>query len=120
MTQPELMAFKVDLGEGSLTLNFSEAVSHTNLDFSAITFANAANLPTSTLILTGGAIANDILNTIDIYLTHSDLITLAERQICLTLETCYITTADNLGQDYNENPVVAVPPEEALQVSERI
>ena len=110
------MAFEVNIGRGAATLTFTEAVTGSSLEPTAITFTSAVETSASRLTLTGGMLTDEAFNTIAFEFPATDLADLTAAQICQTVEACFISITSNLVQDYNQNPVSAIAVEEALQV----
>ena len=98
---PRLTSFhSINLINGQLVLNFSEAVNASSFNALAITLQDFFESPASTVTLTGGSVGTVDSSTLTLQLTDSDLSRLkTDVLVCASRTTCYITFSRDLVQD---------------------
>ena len=113
---PSVESFSFDLNTGELSLTFDSVVKTSTADSGAFSFSDGGTA-TITLSWTSSDPDNNIIS---LALSSEQQGSLASSGICLSVETCFIFFSSEFISDPSGNPVVAIPMDMALQVSEFI
>ena len=118
-TPPQLLGFaSFNLNAAVFTLEFSEAVNTSSLDYSGITLQSFSGNPNDLVMLTSGSTSGNARN-ITLALSTEDTISLKRMTfLCGTIGTCYLRVASIAIADLSNNQVVAIPDGQALLVED--
>eukprot|EP00118_Oscarella_pearsei_P023607 m.284220 g.284220 ORF g.284220 m.284220 type:complete len:7575 (+) comp40677_c0_seq9:1023-23747(+) len=107
---PKLNAFaEFNLADGTMTLNFSEAMNASSFVPSKITLQALFENPPSSLTLSGGDLINGNRKDIVVRLSLTDSATIkTDGQLCTGRGTCYVTIEDSAMKDMSGFAVAAV------------
>jgi hypothetical protein len=120
-TQPTLADFSMDLNRGRLTLTFDETVNATSFVAGAVVLQSAGSSSQPGVVLQlqlAGAAALSAAMSTEVVL---DLVTADLNEIkrtgglCVSRETCFLSTAAAVVHDMSGNSAVLVPSTSALQ-----
>ena len=120
-TSPTLVEFNLNLGDGTLVLKFSETVNITLLIITEITLQSASNISIAefNLTLSGGMPSpNTTAADVTITLVQSDLDTIKENPNFGLANSTFLSITDAATYDTVGNPLIGIPQESALNVSE--
>ena len=107
-TPPELRSFVLDLNNGQLYLNFTEAVNASTFDFNGFIFSSGVVLNESTVIrLDGGMVTNVDRSVITVSLTSSNLntIKLFRDDLGFEVNSTLLSVAMASLYDTSDNPL---------------
>ena len=119
--RPSLLAFELNLNNNTATLTFSETVSASTLDASAITFLNSRSDDAIMIQLTGGSTSSSdgLVIVVDLLPVDTNRIRALD-DIGTTDFNTYISITENLIADAvrrNPNQVIAIEPSAALPIT---
>ena len=119
--RPSLLAFELNLNNNTATLTFSETVSASTLDASAITFLNGRLDDAIMIQLTGGSTSSSdgLVIVVDLLPVDTNRIRALD-DIGTTDFNTYISITENLIADAvrrNPNQVIAIEPSSALPIT---
>lgn len=100
---PNIIAFRLDLDSGNLTLSFDEVVNSTTLDKTSIVFSNSQG---ASVTLTGGLLVDCYGTDVVLVLNDRDLNLIKfQTQLCLTADVgfCFLHLLDNAIADISGN-----------------
>ena len=117
-TSPRLVvAWQLDLNNGTLLLEFDEVVNVDTFNFSGLTLQSFLRMPQATLTLAGGNSPSENGTLVTVYLLPSDLILLqTEDRLCSNINNCWLSVAGSSVLDMNNNGNVPIPIGQALDV----
>ena len=119
-TPPELLEFRLNMDEGSVTFTFSETVDCSSLDPTSLTILSYPGAQGQEQVpLTGGTVTNAQNSTsVRLLIDIDDLNELKRiREIATSTNNSYVTIAAGGILDMNENLVVAIDSDRALNAS---
>ncbi|CAI8014680.1 hypothetical protein GBAR_LOCUS9168 [Geodia barretti] len=117
-TRPELTGFILDLDDGVVTLNFSEAVNGVTLVTTGITLRSTNSSNATYYSLTGGYFQRSEQDFLEVAVTDFDLDNIkALLDLGTTENNTYLDLADASVEDTSGNPVVNVSSEAALEAT---
>ena len=127
-TVPELLYFDFDLNQGVITFFFSEAVSISSIDITAVTIQSRSNatLADSYTIMnhsTVPAVFNDEQTIVSITLINDDLNYIKQREDLATMESgnnTFISITSDFVNDTNENPIDSILLSSGIKVNQFI
>ena len=120
VTAPELIMFTLDLSLSELNLTFSEPVDVDTFDSESLTLQSGPGSMSTMYSLTGGTVTvvGNITTVLQLTLSENDVVALnALPGLATEYNNTYISFPRALVADYNANPVIAVLPENPVQVS---
>ena len=119
-TLPQLVSFTTNLNIGLLSLTFSEPVNASTLQLDGILLQNAANSPTDQISLTSvGTTSSQEDNTvITISVGLDDLNNIKSLpNLAVDISTTFLSISSGTVLDTSGNPIVPIPPSNAIQAS---
>ena len=119
VTPPALRGFNLDLDNGTITLNFTEAVNGSTLDPTGLTLRseNSTNA-TAVYTLTNGTVIRIEQTILEVQITEYDLNSIkALLDLATTLVNTYLTIEEASVLDTSGNPVLGTTPEDATAIS---
>ena len=120
LTSPLLMMFTLDLSLSELNLTFNEPVDVATFDVISVTLQSGPGNMSAMYTLTGGRVTAAGSNTTVMQLTlnENDVVALKLLpELATEYNNTYISFPSGLVTDNNANPVIAVSPEDPLQVT---
>ena len=105
---PTAVEFNVfNLLNGTITIEFSETVDPSSINFGALTFQSLYEDPIDDYTLTSGSSTSELSTVVEIQLTAYDLNRIKEKEyLCTTQGSCYITFTPDFIKDIAGNSIV--------------
>ena len=123
-SQPRLISYNLNVGLGTLVLEFSEAVAASTLDVTQITLLNGPSLNASnvTLPLRGGSFDTNLTaSVISVTLIQSDAdVIRTELEFFGGADTTYLSISEGAVSDPSGNPLVGISSDNPLNVTEAV
>eukprot|EP00730_Choanoeca_flexa_P018630 TRINITY_DN9069_c0_g1_i2.p1 TRINITY_DN9069_c0_g1~~TRINITY_DN9069_c0_g1_i2.p1 ORF type:complete len:1518 (+),score=234.62 TRINITY_DN9069_c0_g1_i2:202-4554(+) len=118
-TNPELLAFAVNMNTSTLSLHFNEPVDVSTLQVNGLTLQNQTLAPIGTTVtLTNATAASTDGLSIILELAEREILALQKLEMLfVSRSTALVTVTSNLIMDMAGNPVTAIADQDALQAS---